>query len=155
MIKPPSSEDQQKATSDKVETWLISTHGSSPSTNKEDGSETEAFDTSELSTTLHHSNEESKSSVNDSTSGISILKTQESSTDNGIKNRESKQPIKRTKKKTVFPNKKSKSNYLKSRGSKGRVDKTQTKANIIDEEDSLHATTDLGGTTIPAEPYKS
>ena len=38
---------------------------------------------------------------------------------------------------------------------KKQKDKTLEKDRVIDEEDSLHATTDLGGTTIPAEPVKS
>ena len=137
MIKPPSPKGQAQVAPGTVETWLINTHSPSPSINKEEGSETEAFDTSEISTNLQHSNEESKSSLVDSTSGISILKAQESSTDIGMKNRESKQSIKRRKKKTVVPNKKSKNNYLKSRTSKVRIAESQTKANIIDEEDVL------------------
>ena len=33
--------------------------------------------------------------------------------------------------------------------------KTRRKDAILEEEDSLHATMDLGGTTIPAEPIKN
>ena len=49
---------------------------------------------------------------------------------------------------------KAKNKYLKVRKTSVASNDTKTKGNILDEEDSLHATTDLGGTTIPAEPCK-
>ena len=66
----------------------------------------------------------------------------------------SKVRIKRTKPKIALRNKKSKKEYVKSRTIKKEQDKISVEDTIIEEEDSLHATMDLGGTTIPAEPLK-
>ena len=58
-------------------------------------------------------------------------------------------------KKTKVRTKKFKKGHLKVRQSKKSKEKRKNMAVSMDEEDSLHATMDLGGTTIPAEPSKS
>ena len=143
-------------TPDKVENWLSNTPSSIPVMNEERGSDTDAFNKKEQSSNIHHSNDKSTSSCSDSTTGNQSLKKQKLASPVSTKNRKSKQKLtKKVKKKAGFTNKKSKKIPLKSSASEIRIGNTQHKANIIDEEDSLHGTTDLGGTTIPAEPYKS
>ena len=58
-------------------------------------------------------------------------------------------------KKTIVRTKKLKKGHLKARQSKKSKEKRKNVDVSIDEEDSLHVTMDLGGTTIPAEPSKS
>ena len=57
--------------------------------------------------------------------------------------------------KTKVRTKNFKKGHIKARQSKKLKEKQKNIAVSIDEEDSLHATMDLGGTTIPAEPSKS
>ena len=66
-----------------------------------------------------------------------------------------KKSMKRNTTKTVFKTKNSGKAHVKSRKYKKVDDKIEAKENTLEEEDSLHATMDLGGTTIPAEPLKS
>ena len=58
-------------------------------------------------------------------------------------------------KKNIVKSKKGKKGYLKVRQSKKPKERRKNAGVGIDEEDSLHVTMDLGGTTIPAEPSKS
>ena len=67
---------------------------------------------------------------------------------------QTKNPIKQIKQ-TKVRTKKFKKAHLKARQSKKSKEKRKNMAVSIDEEDSLHVTMDLGGTTIPAEPSKS
>ena len=66
----------------------------------------------------------------------------------------SKNSEKRIKKNKV-KSKKVKKGFLKARQSKKPKERRKNVGVGIDEEDSLHVTMDLGGTTIPAEPSKS
>ena len=68
-----------------------------------------------------------------------------------IQTKDPNKQIKKTKVKT----KKCKKGHLKARQSKKPKEMRKNVGVSIDEEDSLHATMDLGGTTIPAEPSKS
>ena len=58
-------------------------------------------------------------------------------------------------KKNIVRSRKLKKGHLKARLLKKPKERQKTIGVGIDEEDSLHVTMDLGGTTIPAEPSKS
>ena len=68
-----------------------------------------------------------------------------------IKTKDSKKQIK----KNIVRSKKLKKGHLKARQLKKPKERRKNVGVGIDEEDSLHVTMDLGGTTIPAEPTKS
>ena len=68
-----------------------------------------------------------------------------------IKNKDSKKQIK----KNIVRSKKLKKGHFKARQLKKPKERRKHVGVGIDEEDSLHVTMDLGGTTIPAEPSKS
>jgi hypothetical protein len=109
-----------------------------------------------MSQNIHSLKEESNSITVDPPSKESPMETQESEHD--IINAPfdaSKKCTKRTKAKLAFAKKKAKKHYVISREPRKQNDKILEKDRVIDEEDSLHATTDLGGTTIAAEPLKS
>ena len=102
-----------------------------------------------------YSNKDSHSSFVDATTNALVLESVDPTIDSCIKDRQIKQSLQRAKKKAKCTNKnKAKDNYLKVHKTSVAFNVTKPKSNILDEEDSLHATTDLGGTTIPAEPCK-
>ena len=109
-----------------------------------------------MSPNIHSFKEESNSTTVNPPLKATPMETQESEHD--LINAPfdtSKKCTKRTKAKIALAKKKAKKHHIISRAPKKQKNNIPDKDRVIDEEDSLHATTDLGGTTIPAEPLKS
>ena len=145
----------EKENPDKRKSWSLNSNNSNFPIHDEKKQENESLKPGGMSPNIPQLNEEPKSAHADLSLKISPMEIEKQKNEIFNGNNEPKRSnIKQRKVKTALSNKKCKKNDIKLRSSKKPLNKMQTKHAIIDEEDSLHATMDLGGTTIPAEPSK-